>query len=72
LLKTTYGNDTVIENIYDKLDRIVQIFTGQFWKEPKDAFTPKIQQDRGYFIVAAGISQVDTPAPGPADAVSVI
>ena len=25
LLKTTYGNDTVIENIYDKLDRIVQI-----------------------------------------------
>ena len=25
LLKTTYGNGTVIENIYDKLDRIVQI-----------------------------------------------
>ena len=44
--------------------------TGQFWKELWDAFTQTIQQASGFFAVAAGISQVDTPAPGPADVVS--
>ena len=44
--------------------------TGQFWKELWDAFTQKIQQASGYFAVAAGVSQVDTPVPGPADVVS--
>jgi hypothetical protein len=41
--------------------------TGQFWKELWDAFTQSIQQASGYFAVAAGITQVDSPAPGPAD-----
>ena len=44
--------------------------TGQFWKELWDAFTQTIQQASGYFTVAAGVSQVDTPVPGPADVVS--
>ena len=44
--------------------------TGQFWKELWDAFTQTIQQASGYFAVAAGVSQVDTPVPGPADVVS--
>ena len=44
--------------------------TGQFWQELCDAFTQTIQQASGYFAVAAGVSQVDTPAPGPADVVS--
>ena len=44
--------------------------TGQFWKELLDAFTQTIQQASGYFAVAAGVSQVDTLAPGPADVVS--
>ena len=44
--------------------------TGQFWKELWDAFTEAMQQASGYFVVAAGVSQVDTPALGPADVVS--
>ncbi len=44
--------------------------TGQFWKELWDAFTQTIQQASGYFAVAAGVSQVDTPVIGPADIVS--
>ena len=44
--------------------------TGQFWKELWDAFTQAIQQASGYFAVAAGVSQLDSPAPGPADVVA--
>ena len=44
--------------------------TGQCWKELWDAFTQTIQQASGYFAVASGVSQVDTPVPGPADVVS--
>ena len=44
--------------------------TGMFWKELWDSFTQTIQQASGYFAVAAGVSQVDTPAPGPADVVA--
>ena len=44
--------------------------TGQFWKELWDAFTQTVQQASGYFAVAAGVSQIDTPALGPADVVS--
>lgn len=44
--------------------------TGQFWKELWDTFTQTIQQASGYFAVAAGVSQVDTPVPGPADLIS--
>jgi hypothetical protein len=47
-------------------------FTGQFWKELWNAFTQTIQQSGSYFAVAAGVSLVDTPMPGPADAVSTI
>ena len=45
---------------------------GQFWKELWAAFTQTIQQASGYFAVAAGVSQVDTLAPGPADAAAGI
>ncbi len=44
--------------------------TGNFWKELWDAFTQTILKASGYFAVAAGVSQVDTPAPGLADVVS--
>ena len=43
---------------------------GTFWAELWNAFTQTIQQASGYFAVAAGVSQVDTPMPGPADVVS--
>ncbi|MBE5868816.1 MAG: RHS repeat-associated core domain-containing protein, partial [Lachnospiraceae bacterium] len=43
---------------------------GQFWKELWGTFIQTIQQARGYFAVAAGVSQVDSPVPGPADVVS--
>ena len=46
--------------------------TGQFWKELWGAFTQTIQQASGYFAAAAGVSQIDTPAPGPADVISGI
>ena len=46
--------------------------TGQFWNELWYAFTQAIQQASGYFVVAAGVSQVDTFVPGPADVVSGI
>ena len=44
--------------------------TGQFWKELWDALTKTLHQASSYFAVAAGISQADTPLPGPADLVS--
>ena len=43
--------------------------SGQFWKELWDAFTQTIQQASSYFAVAAGVTQVDSPVPGPADVV---
>lgn len=43
---------------------------GKFWKELWDVFTQTMQQSSGYFAVAAGVSQLDTAAPGPADVVS--
>ena len=46
--------------------------TGTFWKELWGCFVQTLQQSSGYFAVAAGISQADTPAPGPADAISAI
>ena len=32
-----------------------------------DHFVDEIEESKGFFLIAAGISQVDTPAPGPAD-----
>ena len=46
--------------------------TGTFWKELWNTFTQTLQQASGYFAVAAGVSQVDTPVPGPADIASGI
>ena len=43
---------------------------GQFWEELWGAFAQTIQQASGYFVVAAGVSQIDTPVPGPADVVA--
>ena len=43
---------------------------GQFWKELWDELTQTIQQANSYFTVAAGVSQVDTFVPGPADVAS--
>ena len=44
--------------------------TGQFWKEFVDVFTQTIQQATGYFALATGVSQLDSPLPGPADVAS--
>ena len=48
--------------------------TGMFWKEigdffskAWDTFTQTLQQARGYFAAAAGVSLLDTPIFGPAD-----
>ena len=41
--------------------------TGQFWEELLEVFVQTIKQNSGYFAIAGGGSQVDTPAPGPAD-----
>ena len=43
---------------------------GQFWEELWGAFAQTVQQASGYFVVAAGVSQIDTPVPGPADVVA--
>ena len=43
---------------------------GHFWLELLDEFTHAVQQTSGYFGMAAGISQLDTLAIGPADAVA--
>ena len=45
--------------------------TGQFWQELLNTFQQTIQQAGGCFVVAAGVTQVDSPAPGPADVVGV-
>lgn len=45
-------------------------YSGHFWEELWEAFVVTIQKASGYFAVAAGVSQVDTPAPGPADLAS--
>ena len=45
---------------------------GTFWKELWNKFTQTLQQASGYLAVAAGVSQVDTPVPGPADIASGI
>ena len=55
------GNDSI-----NKVDP-----TGRFWIELWENLTQSFQQASGYFAVAAGISQVDTPAPGIADILSV-
>ena len=44
--------------------------TGTFWKELWNAFTQTVQQASLYFTVAAGVSQIDSPAPGLADIAS--
>ena len=44
--------------------------TGRFWAGLWNTFTQTLQQASGYFLVAAGVSQVDSPALGPADVVS--
>ena len=40
---------------------------GLFWSELWSAFTQTLQQGSVYFAVAAGVSQLDSPAPGYAD-----
>ena len=47
-------------------------FPGQLWQEFWNSFTQTLQQANGYFTVAVGVYQIDTPAPGPADAASGI
>ena len=44
--------------------------TGAFWQELWASFTQTLQQAKSYFVMAAGFSQTDTPAIGPADLVS--
>ncbi|MBQ7714537.1 MAG: RHS repeat-associated core domain-containing protein [Clostridia bacterium] len=43
---------------------------GHFWKELWETLTQTLQQASGYFAVAAGVSQIDSPIPGPADIIS--
>ena len=44
--------------------------SGMFWEELWDAFTKLLQENAGFFAVAGGVSQVDSPAIGPADIVA--
>lgn len=44
--------------------------SGQSWKGLWDEFTETLQQASSYFVVAAGVSQLDSAMPGPADVVS--
>ena len=46
--------------------------TGEFWKELWNSFVQVIQEAKNYFVAAAAVSQVDSPAIGPADATSLI
>ena len=41
--------------------------SGEFWEELWTEFTRVIQEASGYFAAALGITQLDSPAPGPAD-----
>ena len=42
-------------------------YNGQFWEELWDAFIEAVQQASGTFAVAGGVTQLDSPIPGPAD-----
>lgn len=46
--------------------------TGQFWGELWDGFTSALQESSGYFAVAVGVTQADSPAIGPGDAVGAV
>ena len=43
---------------------------GHFWRELLDEFTQTVRQTNGYFVMAGGLSQLDSPAIGPADIVA--
>ena len=48
--------------------------TGLFWQELKELwsyFSSALQESRGYFATAIGVSQIDSALPGPADVASV-
>ena len=53
-------------NPINRIDR-----KGLFWKSIADNFSQTLKSLGGYFAVAAGVSQVDSPIPGPADLVSL-
>ena len=42
---------------------------GHFWQELWNAFTQAVQQASGVFALAGGVTQIDSPVPGPADLV---
>ena len=61
------------KNLYAYCDNnpVVRVdYGGEFWEELWEAFVLELQQNSRYFVVAAGVSQADTLAPGPADVIA--